>query len=141
RRRDAGESLDVHSVASFFVSRVDSEVDKRLEASGNTHLRGRAGIVNAQAAYARFKEIFRGPRFAELYKGGAPVQRPLWASTGVKNPQYPDTMYVDGLAAPDTVNTMPMPTLLAAAEHASVDGATADVGAEQVEQSLAELRD
>src|SRR3954467_2441858 len=141
RRRDAGESLDVHSVASFFVSRVDSEVDKRLEAAGNTALQGRAGIVNAQAAYVRFKEIFRGPRFTELYKAGAPVQRPLWASTGVKNPNYRDTMYVDGLAAPDTVNTMPMPTMLAAAEHAELDGATADVGKEQVEQALAELRD
>src|SRR3954462_6496864 len=118
RRRDAGESLDVHSVASFFVSRVDSEVDKRLEALGNTELLGRAGIVNAQAAYARFHEIFRGARFAELYKAGAPVQRPLWASTGVKNPRYKDTMYVEKLVAPDTVNTMPMPTLLAAADPA-----------------------
>jgi transaldolase/glucose-6-phosphate isomerase len=139
RRRDAGESLDVHSVASFFVSRVDSEVDKRLEAAGRTELQGRAGIVNAQAAYVRFKEIFRGPRFTELYKAGAPVQRPLWASTGVKSPKYSDTMYVDGLAAPDTVNTMPMPTMLAAAEHAQVEGATADVGKEQVEQELSEL--
>src|SRR3954467_15483534 len=139
RRRDAGESLDVHSVASFFVSRVDSEVDKRLEALGRTELQGRAGIVNAQAAYVRFKEIFRGPRFTELYKAGAPVQRPLWASTGVKNPKYRDTMYVEGLVAPDTVNTMPMPTLLAAADHAEVTGPTADVGKEAVEQSLAEL--
>jgi transaldolase/glucose-6-phosphate isomerase len=139
RRRDAGESLDVHSVASFFVSRVDSEVDKRLEAAGNTELQGRAGVVNAQAAYVRFKEIFRGARFAELYKEGAPVQRPLWASTGVKNPHYRDTMYVEELVAPDTVNTMPMPTLLAAAEHAEMRGATADVGKEQVDQSLAEL--
>src|SRR3954467_4198284 len=141
RRKEAGESLDVHSVASFFVSRVDSEVDKRLEALGKTELQGKAGIVNAQAAYVRFREIFRGPRFTELYKAGAPVQRPLWASTGVKNPNYRDTMYVDGLAAPDTVNTMPMPTMLAAAEHAELDGATADVGKEQVEQALAELRD
>ncbi|MEA2431356.1 MAG: transaldolase / glucose-6-phosphate isomerase, partial [Thermoleophilaceae bacterium] len=142
RRREAKESLDVHSVASFFVSRVDSEVDKRLEQLGRTDLQGKAGIINAQAAYARFKEIFRGPRFTELFKEGAPVQRPLWASTGVKNPKYSDTMYVEGLVAPDTVNTMPMPTLLAAAEHAEFEGgATADVGKEQVEQSLAELRD
>src|SRR3954451_697539 len=139
RRRDAGESLDVHSVASFFVSRVDSEVDKRLEAAGRTDLQGVAGIVNAQAAYVSFHEIFRGPRFAELYKAGAPVQRPLWASTGVKNPKYRDTMYVEGLAAPDTVNTMPMPTLLAAADHAEITGATADVGKEAVDQALAEL--
>src|SRR3954451_23041931 len=141
RRRDAGESLGVHSVASFFVSRVDSEVDKRLEALGNTALQGRAGIINAQAAYVRFHEIFRGARFAELYKAGAPVQRPLWASTGVKNPKYKDTMYVEKLVAPDTVNTMPMPTLLAAADHADVTGPTADVGKEAVEQSLAQLRD
>src|SRR4051812_7455890 len=139
RRRDAGESLDVHSVASFFVSRVDSEVDKRLEQMGNTELQGRAGIINAQAAYVRFHEIFRGARFAELYKAGAPVQRPLWASTGVKSPKYKDTMYVEQLVAPDTVNTMPMPTLLAAADHADVTGPTADVGKEAVEQSLAEL--
>jgi transaldolase/glucose-6-phosphate isomerase len=142
RRWEAKESLDVHSVASFFVSRVDSEVDKRLEQLGRTDLQGKAGIINAQAAYARFKEIFRGPRFTELYKAGAPVQRPLWASTGVKNPKYSDTMYVEGLVAPDTVNTMPMPTLLAAAEHANFDGgATADVGKQLVDQSLAELRD
>jgi transaldolase/glucose-6-phosphate isomerase len=141
RRKEAGEPLDVHSVASFFVSRVDSEVDKRLDKLGRNDLGGRAGIVNAQAAYVRFKEIFRGPRFAELSAAGAPVQRPLWASTGVKNPQYRDTMYVEQLAAPDTVNTMPMPTLLAAAEHAEITGPNADRSKEEVEQALAELRD
>jgi transaldolase/glucose-6-phosphate isomerase len=139
RRRDAGESLDVHSVASFFVSRVDSEVDKRLEQLGRTDLQGKAGIINAQAAYVRFKEIFRGERFTELFKAGAPVQRPLWASTGVKNPKYRDTMYVEGLVAPDTVNTMPMPTLLAAAERAEITGPAADVGKEAVQQALTEL--
>jgi transaldolase/glucose-6-phosphate isomerase len=139
RRKEAGEQLGVHSVASFFVSRVDSEVDKRLEQLGRTDLLGAAGIVNAQAAYAKFHEIFRGPRFTELYKAGAPVQRPLWASTGVKSPKYRDTMYVEGLAAPDTVNTMPMPTLLAAAEHAEITGPTADVGKEAVEQALSQL--
>jgi transaldolase / glucose-6-phosphate isomerase len=141
RRHEAGESLDVHSVASFFVSRVDSEADKRLEKLGRQDLQGKAGLVNARAAYVRFHEIFRGARYAELYKAGAPVQRPLWASTGVKNPHYRDTMYVDGLAAPDTVNTMPMPTLIAAGERAEIDGPTADVGKEQVERDLAELRD
>ena len=139
RRREAGESLAVHSVASFFVSRVDSEVDKRLEALGRTDLQGVAGIVNAQAAYVKFHEIFRGHRFTELFKAGAPVQRPLWASTGVKNPKYRDTMYVEGLVAPDTVNTMPMPTLLAAADHAEITGPTADVGKEAVEQALSQL--
>jgi transaldolase/glucose-6-phosphate isomerase len=126
RRREGGESVDVHSVASFFVSRVDSEVDKRLEGLGREDLYGVAGLANARAAYVRFKEIFHGDRFDELLAAGAPVQRPLWASTGVKNPRYPDTLYVDGLIAPDTVNTMPMPTLLAAGERADVAGATAD---------------
>jgi transaldolase / glucose-6-phosphate isomerase len=126
RRRDAGESLDVHSVASFFVSRVDTEVDKRLADLGHEELRGIAAIANARAAYQRFKEIFRGERFAELRDAGAPVQRPLWASTGVKDPLYPETKYVDSLVAPDTVNTMPMPTLLSCAEELEVTGATAD---------------
>ena len=125
-RRSRGESLGVHSVASFFVSRMDSEVDKRLEALGREDLYGVAGLANARAAYLRFKEIFQGERFAELRAAGAPLQRPLWASTGVKNPRYPDTLYVDGLIAPSTVNTMPMPTLLAAGERAQVTGATAD---------------
>jgi transaldolase / glucose-6-phosphate isomerase len=126
RRLEAGESLDVHSVASFFVSRVDTEVDKRLANSGHEELRGIAAIANARAAYQRFKEIFRGERFAAPRDAGAPVQRPLWASTGVKDPLYPETKYVDSLVGPDTVNTMPMPTLLACAEELDVSGATAD---------------
>ena len=126
RRHEAGESLDVHSVASFFVSRVDTEVDKRLAELGHEELRGIAAIANARAAYQRFKEIFRGERFAALRDAGAPVQRPLWASTGVKDPLYPETKYVDSLVGPDTVNTMPMPTLLACAEKLEVAGPTAD---------------
>ena len=130
RRHAEGKSLDVHSVASFFVSRVDTEVDKRLEAiGGHEDLLGRAGLANARAAYQRFKAVFHGERFAALLEAGAPVQRPLWASTGVKNPAYPDTMYVDGLIAPETVNTMPVATLLAAGEHSELDAthpATAD---------------
>ena len=90
-------------------------MDKRLEAAGRTDLQGKAAVANARAAYERFQQIFRGERFAALREAGAPVQRPLWASTGVKNPRYSDTLYVDELVAPDTVNTMPMPTLLAAA--------------------------
>jgi transaldolase/glucose-6-phosphate isomerase len=113
-------------VASFFVSRVDTEVDKRLEALGREDLQGKAGLANARNAYGRFKELFHGDRFAALREAGAPVQRPLWASTGVKNPKYSDTMYVDGLIAPQTVNTMPMATLNAAAEHSEITGATAD---------------
>ncbi|MDX6639541.1 MAG: transaldolase / glucose-6-phosphate isomerase, partial [Solirubrobacteraceae bacterium] len=127
RRQAAGTSLDVHSVASFFVSRVDTEVDKRLDKLGHEDLKGRAGLANARAAYQRYKAIFHGERFAALLDAGAPVQRQLWASTGVKNPAYPDTMYVDGLVGPETVNTMPMATLLAAAERAEITGATCDL--------------
>src|SRR4051794_12548348 len=127
RRLDEGRSVDMQSVASFFVSRVDSEVDKRLEGTGHDDLMGRAGLANARMAYLRYKEIFHGERFARLREAGASVQRPLWASTGVKNPKYSDTMYVDGLIAPETVNTMPMATLLAAADHAHVEGNTAEL--------------
>src|SRR3954454_15761281 len=126
RRMEAGESVDVHSVASFFVSRVDTETDKRLEELDRTDLQGRAGLANARNAYQRFKQIFLGERYAALRDAGAPLQRPLWASTGGKNPAYRDTLYIDELAAPYTVNTMPMATLLAAAERTEVTGATAD---------------
>jgi transaldolase / glucose-6-phosphate isomerase len=126
RRHEAGESLDVRSVASFFVSRVDTEVDKRLAEADREELIGIAAIANARAAYQRFKELFLGERFARLREAGGPVQRPLWASTGVKDPRYPETKYVDSLVAPDTVNTMPMPTLLACEEQLEVTGATAD---------------
>ncbi len=138
RRHEEGKSLDVHSVASFFVSRVDTEVDRRLEEVGRTDLQGRAGIANARAAYERFKEIFLGQRYATLRDAGAPVQRPLWASTGVKNPKYADTMYVDELVAPHTVNTMPMATLNAAADHSEVRGATADQDPSEDLKALAE---
>ncbi|HWH45619.1 MAG TPA: bifunctional transaldolase/phosoglucose isomerase [Thermoleophilaceae bacterium] len=138
RRHEEGKSLEVHSVASFFVSRVDSEVDKRLEALGNTELQGKAAVANARAAYMKFKEIFEGERFAKLREAGAPVQRPLWASTGTKNPHYPETLYVDTLAAPHTVNTMPMPTLLAAAEQSEVTGPTADQDPSDVLAALAD---
>ncbi|HWC87048.1 MAG TPA: bifunctional transaldolase/phosoglucose isomerase [Solirubrobacteraceae bacterium] len=125
RRLSAGQSLDVSSVASFFVSRVDTAVDKRLEELGHEELRGRAAIANARNAYRRFTEIFSGPRWEALHHAGASVQRPLWASTGVKNPAYPDTMYVDELVGPHTVNTMPLPTLLAVADHGHIHGPTA----------------
>ena len=142
RRRDAGEEItNVHSVASFFVSRVDSKVDKLLEERGNTDLLGSAGLWNARAAYVRFKQIFQGDRFAELAAAGVSVQRPLWASTGVKNPQYSETMYVDGLVAPETVNTMPMPTLLAAGEKAEITGATADVDEAEAEAAMKRLEE
>jgi transaldolase / glucose-6-phosphate isomerase len=142
RRHEEGKSLDVHSVASFFVSRVDTEVDKRLEElGGHDELLGKAGLANAREAYQLFKRFFHGERFEKLLVAGAPVQRPLWASTGVKNPSYPDTMYVDGLIAPETVNTMPMATLLAAGERAEIDPthpATADQDPSSDLQALAD---
>jgi transaldolase len=125
----AGHNLaGIHSVASFFVSRVDTEVDRRLEQIGTPAalaLRGKAGIANARLAYAAYREVFEGgPRFAALKTRGAQAQRPLWASTGVKNPAYRDTMYVTELVAPNTVNTMPEKTLDAVADHAQISGDT-----------------
>lgn len=116
----------IHSVASFFVSRMDSEVDKRLEVIGTDEalaLRGKAGIANARLAYALFQKEFEAELIDEL-PNGANKQRPLWASTGVKNPEYPATMYVTELAGPDTVNTMPEKTLDAALADGGVHGDT-----------------
>jgi transaldolase/glucose-6-phosphate isomerase len=138
RRHADGLPLDRHSVASFFVSRVDTEVDRRLEALGRTDLAGRAGLTNARAAYQAFQRVFGGERFAALRAAGAPVQRPLWASTGVKNPAYPETLYVDGLVAPHTVNTMPLATLTAAARQGRVTGPTAAEDPTADLQALAE---
>jgi transaldolase/glucose-6-phosphate isomerase len=138
RRMEAGQSLDVHSVASFFVSRVDSEVDKRLAKLGREDLRGQAAIANAQAAYQSFERIFHGERCTALREAGAPLQRPLWASTGVKDPAYPDTKYVDGLVAPSTVNTMPMDTLLAVAERSEIDPGSAQRDPAPVLDALAD---
>jgi transaldolase/glucose-6-phosphate isomerase len=140
RRHAEGLSLDVHSVASFFVSRVDTEVDKRLDAIGNTELQGTAAVANARAAYQSFERMFRGERFATLAAAGASVQRPLWASTGTKNPDYPDTKYVDELVGPDTVNTMPMATIQAASERATIDPAhpTATIDPTEQLQALAD---
>ncbi len=96
RRRTDGESMDVHSVASFFVSRVDSRGGQAPRASSDARTcAGNAAVANARAAYMQFKELFLGERFAALREAGAPVQRPLWASTGVKDPHYPETKYVD----------------------------------------------
>jgi transaldolase/glucose-6-phosphate isomerase len=138
RRHAEGNSVDIASVASFFVSRVDTEVDKRLEGTGHDDLLGKAGIANARAAYLRYEEIFLGERFAVLRDAGARVQRPLWASTGVKNPKYRDVMYVEELVGPETVNTMPMATLLAAGDHAEIRGATAREDPEPVLKALAD---
>jgi transaldolase/glucose-6-phosphate isomerase len=126
RRHQEGLPLDVSSVASFFVSRVDTNVDRKLEQLGRADLAGRAAVANAQLAYRRFKEIFGGPRWEALRHAGAHVQRPLWASTGTKNPAYSDVKYVEGLVAAHTVNTMPLATLLAFADHGRVTGPTAE---------------
>ncbi|MCB0941336.1 MAG: transaldolase [Mycobacterium sp.] len=125
----AGHDLNtIHSVASFFVSRVDTEIDKRLEALGSDEalaLRGQAGVANARLAYAAYEEVFvGGKRFLPLAEAGAWVQRPLWASTGVKNPDYSDTLYVTELVAPNTVNTMPENTIDAVANHGVIKGDT-----------------
>jgi transaldolase len=125
KRLARGESLDIASVASFFVSRVDTAVDKRLEASGHTELLGTAAVANAREAYRRFEEHFATPRWEALHHAGAHVQRPLWASTGVKNPAYPDTKYVDELVGPHTVNTMPLDTMKAFGDHGHISGPTA----------------
>jgi transaldolase len=137
RRHAEGKSLDVHSVASFFVSRVDTLVDKQLDKAGHPGLKGKAAVANARAAYAKFKEIFYGDRFATLREAGAPVQRPLWASTGTKNPEYSDTLYVDTLAGPETVNTMPAKTMEAVAEKSEITGVTLDQDPRPVLSELA----
>jgi transaldolase len=125
KRLSAGESLDVASVASFFVSRVDTAVDKRLEASGHTDLLGTAAVANARDAYRKFEQHFSSPRWEALHHAGAHVQRPLWASTGTKNEKYSDIKYVDELIAPHTVNTMPLNTMQAFADHGHISGPTA----------------
>lgn len=153
RRAEAGQPLDqIHSVASFFVSRVDTAVDKQLQAKLNAAttppeqerlrgLLGKAAVANAKVAYQAFKHVFSGPRWARLAAKGANLQRPLWASTGVKNPAYPDTLYIAELVGPHTVNTVPEVALLAFADHGQVRGNTAEenvLGAERVLVQLAE---
>jgi transaldolase len=115
-----GDPATVHSVASFFVSRVDTEVDQRLEAIGTDEalaLRGQAAVAQAKLAYRLFQEKFSGPRWQRLASLGAHHQRPLWASTSTKNLDYPDTLYVDELIGTDTVNTLPEPTIAAFEDH------------------------
>jgi transaldolase len=141
--RSAGVELStIRSVASFFVSRVDTEIDKRLDKIGTDDakaVRGKAGIANARLAYEAFEETFSGDRWASLAADGAHRQRPLWASTGVKDPAYPDTMYVTELVAPDTVNTMPEATLNAVADHGSIRGGTANAGYDEARATFAAL--
>lgn len=133
----------VASVASFFVSRVDTVVDRALEAIGTAQasaLRGRIAIANSKLVYRRFREIFHGEPFAKLRYKGARVQRPLWASTGTKNPAYSDVLYVDELIGPDTVNTLPPATLEAFREHGAARGATVEEGWSQAESNLEDLK-
>ncbi|MGH7449942.1 MAG: bifunctional transaldolase/phosoglucose isomerase [bacterium] len=134
-----GDLSKVASVASFFVSRIDSAVDSLLAAKGNTALQGKIAIANAKMAYAAFKQIFNGPRWEKLAAKKAQVQRPLWASTGVKNPQYPDTLYVDALIGPHTVNTVPPATLNAFLVHGKV-ALTLETGVEEAKAQLAQLK-
>ena len=118
RVQDGGSLTGIESVASFFISRVDNEIDKRLDKAGaDASLKGKAALANAQLAYQAYEEVFSSDRWRALEAHGAKPQRPLWASTGVKNPDYPDTVYVSDLIAPDTVNTMPQQTLMAYADH------------------------
>ena len=148
-RRKAGKPVNViASVASFFVSRVDTETDKRLDALAATKagaerervlaLRGKAAIANAKLAYKLFRDEFSSPRFSELQKAGARVQRPLWASTGVKNPAYRDAIYVEELIGPDTVNTMPPALIDAVRDHGEVRR-TVDEDLDGARRVIAEL--
>ena len=141
RAAAAGKDVStIHSVASFFVSRLDTEVDKRLELNGSDEalaLRGKAGVANAQRAYALFIKEFK-ENGADLPSGAHP-QRPLWASTGVKNPDYPATLYVSELAGPDTVNTMPEKTIDAVLEQGNLHGDTLTNAADGAEKVWAQL--
>jgi transaldolase len=131
----------IGSVASFFVSRVDTEVDKRLEKSGGPkELRGKAAIANARLAYQHYEKVFASDRWKTLAKAGAEPQRPLWASTGVKDPAYDDTQYVVELVAPGTVNTMPEPTLDAVADHGVIRGDTVTGSYAEAQQVLDDLK-
>ena len=150
KARVAGHDLaKIHSVASFFVSRVDTEIDKRLEAIGTPEalaLRGKAAVANARLAYAEYLDVF-GPggdhasTYQHLASAGANRQRPLWASTGVKNPEYPDTLYVTELVAANTVNTLPEQTLEAVADHGRIHGDTISGTAEDSAGIFEQLRE
>ena len=137
---EAGHDLSgIHSVASVFVSRLDTEIDSRLPE--NSELRGRAGLANARLCQSVYDEVYAGERFAALAARGARPQRLLWASTGVKDPAYPDTMYISGLVTHGTVNTMPFATMEAFADHGSVPGDTVRDTAEESRRTMDALRD
>src|SRR5215204_3132860 len=149
KRLARGEEIhNVASVASFFVSRVDTLVDKQLDEkiaaaddtdkAGLAALKGTIAVANARLAYAAFLELFSGPRWDKLAAAGAKPQRPLWASTGTKNPAYSDTLYVDTLIGPDTVNTMPAKTTDAFLDHGTVVR-TVDKDLDEARQQMADL--
>jgi transaldolase len=139
RSLDGGDLSAVSSVASFFVSRLDTEADRRLAELGQSTLEGKLGIANARLAYAHFEDAFAGPAWDGLAAAGATRQRPLWASTSTKNPGYRDVMYVEELIGPDSVNTMPPETLVAFRDHGEVRGDTVREGVADAAQLLAEL--
>ena len=134
-----GDPSPVVSVASFFVSRVDTEADKRLEALGHKGLEGKLAVANAKLAYQHYLETFTGPRWDFLASKGARPQRCLWASTSTKNPAYNDVMYVEDLIGPDTVNTMPLETIEAFQDHGKVPGDTVLEGVDEARQLFADL--
>ena len=135
-----GDPTKVTSVASFFVSRVDTEADRRLdELGGHDHLKGKLAIANAKLAYRRYKEIFSGSRWDALVPHRASAQRCLWASTSTKDPDYRDVMYVEELIGPQTVNTMPRETIEAFQDHGEVRGVTIEEGLDEAEALFAEL--
>ena len=136
-----GDPSKVHSVASFFVSRVDTEADKRLAAVGNTALQGQLAIANAKLAYEHYLEAFSGPRWEYLEGKGATKQRCLWASTSTKNPAYRDVIYVEELIGPDTVNTMPLETIEAFQDHGEVRGDTVLEGLAEARALIGKLRE
>ena len=135
-----GDPSGVASVASFFVSRVDSEVDDRLDEIGREDLKGKLAIANAKLVYQEFKEIFSGPEWDFLVSKGATVQRPLWASTSTKNPEYSDVMYVENLVGPDTVNTMPKSTIEDVMDHAEIRE-TIEEGLDEARQLFSDLEE
>ena len=134
-----GDPTHVASVASFFVSRVDTEADKRLEALGNKKLQGKLAIANARLAYEHYEQAFSGERWEYLAGKGATPQRCLWASTSTKNPEYRDVMYVEELIGPNTVNTMPLETVRAFQDHGEVKAGTVTKGYDKARKLIEEL--
>ena len=135
-----GDPSSVSSVASYFVSRVDTEADKRLDGLGRTELKGKLAVANAKLAYRNWQEVFGGERWASLEAAGASKQWCLWASTSTKNPEYRDVLYVEELIGPQTINTMPEETIRAFQDHGKV-ALTLEEGVEESEEVFAQVAD